>query len=279
MNLTEPFQSIDSIFVTIRILFTLLLATQPMPKIGFKQSRQSPEYYFQWRKNRAVPAVNRMQKIQPLKNKRVLDIGCGFGALSSVLAEKGAIVDATEIDQEKILRARKFLKQYKKVTLTAVKNEMLPFPDSVFDAIIMFDVIEHVQRPEKIIKEVKRVLKNKGILYVEFTPYYSITGHHLYDYAKWPIHILPKEHIKQIVFGRKIPGFISQTDFWNQFLSLNKLRIGTFQKMVADFQKREERFIIKYPELFELNIPIIDHLGPLKDYFCMSFEGFYQKKV
>lgn len=250
-----------------------------MATIGFKQSRKSPENYFLWRRNRAIPAVKRMEEILPLTNKRILDIGCGFGALTSVLAEHGAIVNATEIDRKKLNQAKKFLKPYKKVKLVAVTDETLPFGDNVFDAIFIFDVIEHVNRPDKIVQEVKRVLKRKGFLYVEFTPYYSITGHHLYDYAKWPIHILSRERIKQIVFGRKIPGFISQTDFWNQFLSLNKLRISTFQKLVADLQKCDERFIIKYPELFELNIPIIDYFGPLKDYFCMSFEGIYQKNV
>ncbi len=65
--------------------------------------------------------------------------------------------------------------------------------------------------------------------------------------------------------------------YWRQFESLNKLRINQFQQMVKKFKKIEERYLIKYPEKFEINIPIVNYLGSWKDYFTMSFEGLYQK--
>jgi ubiquinone/menaquinone biosynthesis C-methylase UbiE len=134
-----------------------------------------------------------------------------------------------------------------------------------------------VKHPKKTIEECTRVLKPNGVLYVEFTPYYSITGHHLYDFSKLPIHIFPKSVVKKIVYGKKISGFMDHDYFWNQFESLNKLRISQFQKMTSDYEKIFERFIIKYPEVFEINLPFINAFGPLKDFFTLSFEGFYRK--
>ena len=244
---------------------------------GFKQSRISLEHYFRWRRKRASSCIERISNKISLIDKRALDIGCGYGALSSALLEKGAQVWATEIDADKLKFAQNKLNKNKHFNFTLVKNEVLPYADSFFDIVIIFDVIEHVKNPVKTIREASRVLKSGGYLYVEFTPYYSITGHHLYDFGKWPIHLLSREKIKKIVFSKKIKGFMTAEYYWRQFESLNKLRISRFQQMVKKFQKIEERFIIKYPEKFEINIPVINYLGPLKDYFTMSFEGLYQK--
>ncbi|MBI3985227.1 MAG: class I SAM-dependent methyltransferase [Candidatus Levybacteria bacterium] len=250
-----------------------------MNKIGFKESRISEKHYFEWRKNRAQSAVNRISGNYELKNKVTLDIGCGYGALSSILLSKGAKVYATETDKSKLDSAEKLIKGNKKnIKYLHVKNEILPFKDKFFEVIFLFDVIEHVKKPEIMIEECERILKPEGLLYVEFTPYYSITGHHLYDYTKLPIHALPKSLIKKIVFSKKAKSFMTQEYYWEQFESLNKLRIEKFQKMVEkDFIKVNERFIIKYPELFEINLGFINYFGFFKDYLTMSYEGLFKK--
>lgn len=249
-----------------------------MSKIGFKESRISEQHYFEWRKNRGKLCVNRVSHVMDLNNKTVLDIGCGYGALSSLLLDKGAYVYGTETNGSKLNVASKLINS-DRFKLKHVDSETLPFEDNYFDAVFLFDVIEHVDNPEKMIDECYRVLKKSGILYVEFTPYYSITGHHLYDYAKWPIHILPKGKIKKIVFSKKVNSYLTPEYYWDQFESLNKLKIGKFQKMInGRFNKIEERFIVKYPELFEINLSFVNYFGALKDFFTMSYEGLFKKE-
>jgi ubiquinone/menaquinone biosynthesis C-methylase UbiE len=248
-----------------------------MNKVGFKESRISDKHYFEWRKNRSKKSVEKVDKLIALENKIVLDVGCGYGALSSTLLDKGSIVYGTETTKYKLDIANKLIKN-KNFSTKLVKSEDLPFTDKFFDVIFLFDVIEHVADPLKILKECERVLKPNGILYVEFTPYYSITGHHLYDYAKWPIHILPKEKIKKIIYSKNVKSYFTPQYYWELFLSLNKLRISNFQNMVNNkFRKLDERFIIKYPEVFELNLAFVDKLGKFKDYFTMSYEGVFRK--
>lgn len=248
-----------------------------MQKIGFKQSRSSVESYFLWRTERALPAVRAINKVKRLKGKHILDVGCGYGALSSLLLKRGATVTAAEVDTKKLAFAKKKLGGEKNSTFVKVEDETLPFADNSFDIVTLFDVIEHVENPKKMLSEVLRVLKPKGILYVEFTPFYSVTGHHLYDYTVLPIHLLTPWLIKDMIQKKTVKSFQSKEDFWNLYLSLNKLKISTFQKMLTNTTTVEEKYIIKYPDVFTVNLPFLKFLGPLKDFFTMSFEGIYQK--
>lgn len=226
------------------------------------------------------PVVARLKKVSSLKGSNILDIGCGYGALSCVLTKEGARCTGTEIDKNALSLAKRFSSTILKKSgprFLQVKGELLPFKNNSFDVVVLFDVIEHVGKPSIVLEESQRVLKKDGILYVEFTPYYSLVGHHLYDYAKWPIHILPKKMIKKIVLSKKTNNFFSNKDAWSQFKSLNKLKISDFQKMVSKLQKIEERFIIKYPNVFEINLSFLNYLGRFKDYLTFSFEGIYRK--
>lgn len=242
---------------------------------GFAKSRISPESYFRWRLERCSEPVKKMDQLHRLNQSNVLDIGCGFGSLSYLLSDMGAHVHATETDARKMNQAKKFLKG-RNIDLKLVRDEILPYGKGFFDAVFMFDVIEHVADPQAIINEVFRTLKPGGYVYIEFTPYYSVVGHHLYDYAKWPIHILPRKFIWKYVYSRGNIGFLTADDLWRQFESLNKLKISTFQKMIGIFRKIRERYIVKYPDKFEVNIPFIGYL-PFKDLLTMSFEGIYRK--
>lgn len=237
-----------------------------MNEASYKNSRKSLIQYFKWREKRAIPAVNKINEIKSLKGLEVLDVGCGYGSLLSVAINKGANVSGVDIDLDSIKRAKRYLKG-KKCQLIKVKDENLPFADNSFDAIFLFDVIEHVKDPKTTIKECYRVLKPKGLLYIEFMPYYCLVGHHLYDKTKLPIHYLPKFLIRRIV----------PKNLWAQFMSLNRLRIFYLQELLRPTHKIEERFIIKYPDLFELNLPFLKHLGFFGEMFTFSFEGIYQK--
>lgn len=248
-----------------------------MSTIGFKQSRKSVDAYYEWRKERALPAIRRVHHKKRLKNKTVLDIGCGFGSLSALLRERGAKVYSTEVDIKKLEYAKKKLKDTS-IQFYEVSDETLPFDDNMFDVVMLFDVIEHVEDPQKMMKEVLRVAKKRGLIYVEFTPFYSVTGHHLYDYTKLPIHLVAEGRIKNMIYSEDVDSFTSKDEYWELYKSLNKMRISAFQKMMKGTDKIEEQFIIKYPDVFSLNLPFINHLGPLKDFFTMSFEGMYQKR-
>lgn len=245
-----------------------------MNSASFTNSRKSDRDYFEWRKYRAFQAIKRVEKYRNLSGLKVLDVGCGYGALLAALSKKGAIPTGIEINEEVIISAKNFIGA--NINIIRGNSEKLPFKNGAFDVVFLFDVIEHVKDPYKSIEECKRVLKPNGILYVEFTPYYSLVGHHLYDIIKWPIHILPTSMIKWFIH-KNIKNIKMANYYWNLFISLNKLKISRIQTMLKPYIRICERFIIKYPPLFELHLPFINFLGPLKDFLTFSYIGIYLK--
>ncbi|OGD86268.1 hypothetical protein A2164_03785 [Candidatus Curtissbacteria bacterium RBG_13_35_7] len=111
----------------------------------------------------------------PVKGKLVLDIGCSTGYLGSILQKKGAKVFGIDISKNAVKEARKQLFSAQELDLNEQK---LPFKKNYFDLIIASEIIEHLFEPEKILKEIHRILKINGYLLIT-TPNFLYWGHRI----------------------------------------------------------------------------------------------------
>lgn len=95
------------------------------------------------------------------KDVRILDVGCGTGAFLSRLNSLGfkniAGCDGYEYDE---MRASGVA--FKKADL----NSELPFANGSFDIVTAIEVIEHLENPRRLVREVNRVLKPGGLAIV-----------------------------------------------------------------------------------------------------------------
>jgi ubiquinone/menaquinone biosynthesis C-methylase UbiE len=99
-----------------------------------------------------------------LKNKSILDCGCGTGRFAEFFAHKGAKINGIDISENMLNVARD-----KVPCATFAKADIfsLPFNNNTFDIIICSQVLTHLHKYKEPLAEMKRVLKDKGIIIID----------------------------------------------------------------------------------------------------------------
>ncbi len=98
-------------------------------------------------------------------NARILDIACGSGFGSHLLAEKGFDVTGADLSQETVNACESGFK-HPSLRFIQADATALPFANQHFDAIVSFETIEHTTQYKKVLEEFKRVLKPQGIILI-----------------------------------------------------------------------------------------------------------------
>jgi 2-polyprenyl-3-methyl-5-hydroxy-6-metoxy-1,4-benzoquinol methylase len=117
-----------------------------------------------------------------LEGKSFLDLGCFNGGRSIAWYEKYNSAAITGIDvEDEYIDAATLFANARGINATFKKSvgESLPFDDDTFDAVLSYDVLEHVQDVVATLSECRRVLKKGGRLFVVFPSYYQPMEHHL----------------------------------------------------------------------------------------------------
>jgi 2-polyprenyl-3-methyl-5-hydroxy-6-metoxy-1,4-benzoquinol methylase len=94
---------------------------------------------------------------------RVLDVGAGYGFLLQALEKAGYEAHGIELSEHAAEEARRLTRGQ---VFVQGAEEPFPFPDGHFDAITMFDVIEHLPRYPASLASCARCLKPGGKLFV-----------------------------------------------------------------------------------------------------------------
>lgn len=121
--------------------------------------------------------------IEPdVRGARILDFGCGHGALSVTLAQAGAAqVLGIDLDEQRIEFANLNIQERYPELSGRVKFAAVNAFDlkDTFDVIVSKDTFEHVSDPEALLAQLHRLLVPGGKLYMGFSPlYYSPFGDH-----------------------------------------------------------------------------------------------------
>jgi SAM-dependent methyltransferase len=124
-----------------------------------------------------------------LQGAEALDLGCFNGGRSVAWSRTYRLGHLAGVDvaQVYIDAARLFAATKKAAADFQIgRGESLPFSDERFDAVLSFDVLEHVQDVARTLAECHRVLKRGGKLCVVFPGYWHPREHHLSLVTKLP---------------------------------------------------------------------------------------------
>ena len=106
------------------------------------------------------------QNKTPLKNIKVLDIGCGGGLLAEPMCRLGAEVTAIDASEKNINVAKLHSKKNDlKINYICTSPEKLQIKNK-FDVILNMEIVEHVEDVNFFLKSSSKLLKKNGIMFI-----------------------------------------------------------------------------------------------------------------
>ena len=96
----------------------------------------------------------------------VLDVGCGMGALSEAIQNKGHIVWGIDLNEEAAQIAAKRIAKVINDDLTDITSIKSEIGNQKFDYLVFADILEHIYDPTNILKEYLAFLKDGGYVLI-----------------------------------------------------------------------------------------------------------------
>jgi len=144
--------------------------------------------------------------------KKVLDIACGTGYGSNILAQAGAEkVIGMDRSAEAVAEAKK---NYQKINLEYKEGdaENIKEADKSFDLAVSFETIEHLQDADKYLAEIARVLSAEGLFLVS-TPNREVFGQknpfHLKEFTRGEFEAILGKYFNNIIILEQTNGIAS----------------------------------------------------------------------
>ena len=102
--------------------------------------------------------------IRPLvRHKTVLELATGTGLIAKHIVNAAAHIEATDASAEMITEAKRDNRSAK-LHFSVQDMFCLPYAEESFDVVIVSNALHIVPQPEKALQEIKRVLKDDGVL-------------------------------------------------------------------------------------------------------------------
>lgn len=166
--------------------------------------------------------------LERIRDRHVLDFGCGYGAEAVEMASVARSVFGLDILESSLEKARQ-------LASSAGVSDRCTFgtkaPPEGVDIIISLDSFEHFGRPDEILNVMYSQLKQGGKVLISFGPtWYHPLGGHLFSVFPWA-HLVFSE--KALIRWRSDFKTDGATRFSEVAGGLNQMTIRRFEKLVA----------------------------------------------
>lgn len=183
-----------------------------------------------------------------LEGRVVLDLGCLTGGRGAAWAERYRVqrLIGVDVSEPYIQAAGEFAASRNiPAEYRVARGEAIPLDDGSVDAVLSFDVFEHVQNPETVLQECERVLKPGGMAFLVFPSYYQPMEHHLSLVTRFPgiqyffsgrtlvrayWEILEQRGPDANWYKRRSPAL----EHWERGNTINGLTLAAFQRLIKN---------------------------------------------
>ena len=194
-------------------------------------------------------------ELQIAPGTRMLDVGCNTGPMLIPLRQQGYDVTGVDISTEDVQQAECYLQEHNLSPggLSVADGTCLPFRDQSFDLVLLIDILEHTEHPQKIVSEAKRLLVPGGIVVATvpwaFHPYVRYTWLRKLLSSRKTIDEHPDAPFKlemlQSLFSSEFEPLCFRLVFhWVCILGIYRLQVAEFAPHVSSMQARSEESIL-----------------------------------
>jgi 2-polyprenyl-3-methyl-5-hydroxy-6-metoxy-1,4-benzoquinol methylase len=132
-------------------------------QVGLRAQRGAAGWLARRAQNRRCHMIDHAVSAQDGQFRRLLDVGCASGIfLEAMHTYSGWQVEGVELNET----AARATSDRLGVPVFAGPFEQARYPDATFDAITLWDVLEHLHDPQASLCELRRILKPNGALFV-----------------------------------------------------------------------------------------------------------------
>ncbi len=205
--------------------------------MSFSFHTDKPRYFEHQYSNSKSYIIPFIQKSFEIKNThKVLEIGCAEGGVLKAFTDLGCHCIGVELSESKVINANIFMKNEVDNNLIRFINKNIYDLDfntefaSYFDIIILKDTIEHIHDQQKIISYLPQILKNDGVIFFGFPPWYMPWGGHQQICKSKFLCFLPYFHVLPVFLYKSILKLFGETNQKiNDLLEIKQTAISTIQ--------------------------------------------------
>ena len=173
-----PHLAVSEVYTIMRCGACGALSTYPMPPRDKLHALYNQRYYGGSQasrfRSRAADAAQQLfrwcraltlqRRLGTLQGRRVLDIGCDRGTTLAWLQRWGADVHGVQLSAPAAAMAAARVGE-RRIFVGELADAA--YPDAWFDCITLWHVLEHVPHPPALLREIRRILKPGGLVYIE----------------------------------------------------------------------------------------------------------------
>ena len=254
----------------------------PMKNPGAEWYEKDERYSFRNKNPLKKPEINHREFLRdlPTPGGKLLDIGMGTGNFLADAAAKGYNEYGIDFDADAIETAKQVF-NLKNVYPLNVEGAIKKFGSDYFDAITMFEVLEHLENPSESIEKIKILLKTGGYLGLSVPYRGSWNGFKTHD--KPPRHLTRwnKESMKNFLNAHQfsvirikiIPVpfsyLITKYHFWYKGI----FSFGIVEKLTVSTKKEGGGESTSKKQYWKINL--LQKLARAKDYLLFSLPAAF----